>query len=107
MTDTNDKDTAAAEAPRPTTPFERGGYPTAVLDARETAAYLSISTPYVYELVRSGELPHTRVGKNLRFRLVDLDAYLEARTSREWKRAEGDGRGRPRKDRTGGDAGGT
>lgn len=93
MKDTN---RPPAAAPRAASPLERDGYPTAVLDARETAAYLSISPAYVYELVRSGELPHTRVGKNLRFRLVDLDAYLEARTSRTWKRV--DRRGRPRKD---------
>ncbi len=46
-------------------------------------------------MVRAGELPHTRVGRNLRFRLVDLDAYLEAHTSTTWERV--DGRGRPRK----------
>lgn len=78
-------------------PLERNGLPTAVLDTREAAAYLAVTKATVYALVRSGELPHTRVGQNIRFRLVDLDAYLAARTSREWKRV--DGRGRPRKDR--------
>jgi excisionase family DNA binding protein len=78
-------------------PLERDGLLTAVLDAREAAAYLAVKLGTLYTLVRAGELPHTRVGNNLRFRLVDLDAYLEARTSTEWKRV--DGRGRPRKKR--------
>lgn len=79
----------------PASPLERHGLPTAVLDAREAAAYLAVSLGTLYALVRAGELPHTRVGRNLRFRLVDLDAYLEAHTSRTWKRV--DGRGRPKR----------
>jgi hypothetical protein len=34
---------------------------------------------------------------SLRFRLVDLDAYLEARTSRTWERVNR--RGRPAKEK--------
>ncbi len=75
--------------------LSRNGHPTAVLDSHEAAAYLAVSEASLYRLVRSGEVPHTRVGKSLRFRIAELDAYLEARTSREWTRAPGDGRGRP------------
>lgn len=74
-------------------PLEREGLPTAVLDAREACAYLAVRPWTLYGLVRAGELPHTRVGKSLRFRLVDLDAYLAAHTSKTWERV--DGRGRP------------
>jgi len=77
--------------------LERYGLPTAVLDVREAAAYLAISEETVRRYVRSGELPHTRVGRSIRFRLVDLDAYLKARTSRAWEPE--DGRGRPTKHR--------
>ena len=66
------------------TRFERDGFPTAVLDVREAAAYLALAPETVRRLVRRGELPHTRVGKAIRFRLEDLDRYLEERTSREW-----------------------
>lgn len=76
-------------------PLLRYGRPTAVLDSREAAAYLAISERGLYRLVQAGELPHTRVGKALRFRLVDLDLFLEERTSRTWEPE--DGRGRPRK----------
>ncbi len=73
--------------------FQRDGSPTAVMDSREAAAYLAVSTYTLRRMVRRGELPHTRVGRALRFRFTDLDAYLEERTSREYKplrRASGD-----------------
>lgn len=71
------------------TKFERYGMPTAVLDAVEAAAYLAVTKDQVYRLVRSGELPHTRVGKSIRFRVEDLDAYLEERTSTTWEPLKG------------------
>jgi excisionase family DNA binding protein len=54
----------------------------AVLDKAEAAIYLKVSVTTVLRLVRSGELPHTRVGRSIRFRPADLDAYLESRTQR-------------------------
>ena len=74
---------------RNTNKFERYGMPTAVLDAVEAAAYLAVTKDQVYRLVRSGELPHTRVGKSIRFRVADLDAYLKERTSRTWEPLKG------------------
>lgn len=75
--------------------FERDGTPTAVLDARETAAYLALSETTLRRLVKSGDIPHVRLpGVGLRFRLVDLDQWLAARTTREWKPAPGRGRRR-------------
>ena len=75
--------------------FERDGLPTAVLDAREAAAYLALSEATVRRMVRRGDVPHLRLGEvGLRFRLVDLDAWLAAKTSREWKPAKGRGRRR-------------
>jgi excisionase family DNA binding protein len=76
------------------TKFERDGLPTAVLDAVEASAYLAVRKETLYRMVRGGEIPHTRVGKSLRFQVEDLDAYLQERTSRAWERV--DGRGRPR-----------
>lgn len=74
--------------------FVRDGMPTAALDLQEAAAYLAVSENTIRRLVESGDLPHARVLQSIRLRVQDLDAYLEARTSREWKPEEG--RGRPR-----------
>lgn len=83
---TNERKTAGPGAWAVSGPhrFERDGFPTAVLDVREAAAYLAVEPLTVYRLVRSGELPHTRVGRLLRFRLEELDRYLEERTGRKW-----------------------
>jgi excisionase family DNA binding protein len=57
----------------------------AVLNVRETAAYLRVSVPTIYRLAKRGDITHTRVGgRTLRFRIEDLDKYLAAHTSREW-----------------------
>jgi excisionase family DNA binding protein len=74
--------------------FVRDGMPTAALDLTEAAAYLAVSIDTVRRLVASGDIPHARVLQSIRLRVQDLDAYLEARTSRDWKPEEG--RGRPR-----------
>ncbi len=65
---------------------------TAILDAREAAAYLAVNIETLYRMDRAGGLPHTRVGRALRFRLVDLDRYLEEQTSMYWRRVDGQGR---------------
>jgi excisionase family DNA binding protein len=43
---------------------------------REASAYLRVSNMTVYRLIKTGELPATRVGKNYRLRYADLYAYL-------------------------------
>ena len=83
----------------PESKLERDGHPTAVLATHEAAAYLALTTGTLYTMVRAGELPHTRVGRSIRFRLVDLDEYLAGRTTRTWERV--DGRGRPGTGRNG------
>jgi len=64
--------------PTPTVPKE-------VLTTREAAAYLSISLPTLFRLTRAGELPHLRIGRVLRYRREDLEAFLESRTTTEWR----------------------
>lgn len=49
-----------------------------LLTAAEVADDLRVSTMTVYRLIRSGDLPAVRVGRNYRVRRQDLDAYLEA-----------------------------
>lgn len=47
-----------------------------LLTAAEVAEDLRVSTMTVYRLIRRGELPAVRVGRNYRVRLHDLEAYL-------------------------------
>jgi excisionase family DNA binding protein len=81
---------AIARLPKPDEPR--------VLDAQGAARYLSLGLDTLYRLVRSGELPHTRVGKSIRFRPEDLDEYIAVRVTRQWTRV--DKRGRPRQNAT-------
>lgn len=77
---------------KPPPKLERGGLPTAVLDPREAAAYLAVSEMTLRRMVARGELPHVRLGEvGLRFRLVDLDAWLASKVSRTWTPAKGRG----------------
>lgn len=50
---------------------------TQLLTAAEVAEQLRVSTMTVYRLIRSGELPAVRVGRNYRVRADDLDEYLD------------------------------
>lgn len=48
-----------------------------LLTAAEVADLLRVSTMTIYRLVRRGELPAVRVGRNYRVRESDLNHYLE------------------------------
>lgn len=47
-----------------------------LLTAAEVADQLRVSTMTIYRLIRRGELPAVRVGRNYRVRERDLEAYL-------------------------------
>ncbi|MFH1570987.1 MAG: helix-turn-helix domain-containing protein [Gemmatimonadota bacterium] len=47
-----------------------------LLTAREVAAYLRCSLSTVRRLVAGGRIPHFRLGKLVRFRRGDVDAWL-------------------------------
>lgn len=49
-----------------------------LLTAGEVADQLRVSTMTVYRLIRRGELPAVRVGRNYRVRDTDLAAYLDS-----------------------------
>lgn len=49
-----------------------------LLTAAEVADQLRVSTMTVYRLIRRGELPAVRVGRNYRVRDRDLTAFLDA-----------------------------
>ena len=47
----------------------------------EVAGMLRVSTMTVYRLIRTGELPAVRIGRNYRVKQSDLEAYLDAQTT--------------------------
>jgi excisionase family DNA binding protein len=53
-----------------------------LLTVREVAATMRVSTMTVYRLIKSGELPAIRVGKNYRIRESDVVSYLAERAVR-------------------------
>lgn len=48
-----------------------------LLDIDQVAEYLGVSRRTVVRIVNRGELPAFRVGRALRFKLADLEAYME------------------------------
>ena len=50
-----------------------------LLTVAEVAGTMRVSNMTVYRLIKAGELPAIRVGKNYRIRESDMDRYLEQR----------------------------
>lgn len=51
------------------------------LTVREVAELMRVSTMTVYRLIRAGELPATRVGRSVRLREAEVEAYLRRGTT--------------------------
>jgi len=51
-----------------------------LLTVAEVAAVMRVSNMTVYRLIKGGELPAIRVGKNYRVRESHVDAYLSTRS---------------------------
>jgi excisionase family DNA binding protein len=49
----------------------------AFLTTEEVLSYLKITPRTIYRLIRTGELPAVRIGRQWRFRRADLDHWLE------------------------------
>jgi excisionase family DNA binding protein len=49
----------------------------ACLTTEEVLTYLNVTPRTIYRLIRAGELPAIRVGRQWRFRRSDLDAFLD------------------------------
>ena len=47
------------------------------LTTEEVLTYLKITPRTIYRLIRNGELPAVRIGRQWRFRRADLDRWLE------------------------------
>lgn len=53
-----------------------------LLTAREVAEYLNVTEAAVYNWVKEGRGPRShRVGRRMRFRREDVDAWLESRAA--------------------------
>ena len=44
---------------------------------REVAEHLGVSASWVHKAVQTDSIPARRVGRNVRFRLSEIDAWLE------------------------------
>ena len=51
-----------------------------LLTVAEVAAVLRVSNMTIYRLIKAGDVPALRVGKNYRIRSTDLDAFLASGT---------------------------
>jgi excisionase family DNA binding protein len=49
-----------------------------VLVAAEVAELLKVPVPRVYELARQGQIPHVRIGRQVRFRQEAVEAWITA-----------------------------
>lgn len=56
---------------------------TLLVDLREAARLLAVSARTVWTLKDRGELPTVRIGRSVRFRVTDLEAFVAARAGRE------------------------
>ena len=50
-----------------------------ILTVPEVAGYLRMSKAKVYLLIQRGELPHIKLGRNVRVKKSDLDEWLKIR----------------------------
>jgi excisionase family DNA binding protein len=50
-----------------------------LLRAAKVAQLLDVSERYVYQLASEGRIPCVKVGRSVRFRPTDIDAWLDGR----------------------------
>ena len=55
---------------------EREQHKNKLLTISEVAVYLNMKVKTIYAKVESGEIPHYRIGRLVRFRLAEIDAWL-------------------------------
>ena len=59
-----------------------------LLTISEVAVYLSIKVKTIYARVEAGEIPHYRIGRLIRFRLDEIDVWLEGCRKKNQPEAE-------------------
>ena len=60
-----------------------------ILTLREIADYLKLTERTLYRLTQEGKLPGFKVGNSWRFRLRDIDAWIEAQKAEVRRNGEG------------------
>ena len=60
--------------------MEQNGLGDRLLMVREVAELMRVSNMTVYRLIKAGDLPALRVGKNFRIRRSDVECYLGGRS---------------------------
>ena len=60
--------------------IEQNGLGDRLLMVREVAELMRVSNMTVYRLIKAGDLPALRVGKNFRIRRSDVECYLGGRS---------------------------
>ena len=60
--------------------IEQNGLGDRLLMVREVAELMRVSNMTVYRLIKAGDLPALRVGKNFRIRRSDVEGYLSGRS---------------------------
>jgi len=58
-----------------------------VMDVNEVCDYLGVSLQTVYGWVWRKKIPHVKMGRLLRFRLQDIEAWLEAKAVKDADKA--------------------
>ena len=58
-----------------------GSTPAGFLTTDEVLGYLKVNPRTIYRLIRSGELPAIRIGRQWRFRRSDLNDWLDRQRS--------------------------
>lgn len=53
----------------------------AFLTTEEVLGYLNTTPRTIYRLIRNGELPAVRIGRQWRFRRADLDRWVERQSA--------------------------
>lgn len=48
-----------------------------LLSPKELSEFLRVSKPFPYLLAKRGLIPYYKIGKVIRFKLSDIEAYLE------------------------------
>ena len=65
---------------------ERQFDPLEALTVKEVAELLHVSRPTVEKHIKTGELPSVTIGRCRRVRRMDLEDFLDRRTSYGWQR---------------------
>jgi excisionase family DNA binding protein len=66
----------ADTATNPADTLRRSPLSEPLLDARAAAALLSVRPSWIYEAVRTGRLPHLKIGRHVRFLRSDLEDWV-------------------------------